>query len=808
MNPKSSLENIFPIEFIEDNKTITKNGSISVGFELVELAHRDSISEDGYLGIHYLFTAALQTLAPGTFIHKMDVFFQESYHPTDFEEEYFQQKKRNYFLARPILKHRSFFFIGFSEPHKKFNAGQTFFSRGKKRFPDMLTGIGEKLEMVEKLGSQISSLLSSMDGMRMKRMDNKALNDFFHQYLNLDFSKTNTIHKPIINHVKSCLVGNEHLNIISMVGQGSEVVTSSLVTNGVQGSFIEPLLSDLSFPHIVNQCLQISDTDKELGKLDNLRNLVNSFTGFRDQAGELHELGLGELSKEIRQSGGSLVRFHLNVMIYDADISKQHQKIDQVLAQTSALGGLKLMVENLDTCNLFFSMVGGNLNENFRWILMPSKNASCYFSFTGTHRGDAGGMLLCNRNREPIHINFWNDALENKNKIVVGPSGSGKSFVINTLITQHYADREQVIILDIGGSYKGLFKAIQGKYIDYKVSGGLNFNPFTISVKEDFLYYPTQEKLNFLVTLLSILWKGETYQLSKIEKSLLGRLVNDYYHFVNEGLTNRKGQSSLSIPSMNGFYDFVHSIIYQGNIHKEYLLSIEYLDIKSLLIVLFDFSKNGMFRNLLNSEDPNMLSDNQLICFDLQGIKEDTTLFPIVSLLIIELVLDKIRDAPTSRKNIYMDEAWSMLKEALGDFVMNMFRTIRKSNGAITIITQGIDEIERSPVGKAILQNAATKVILDHSSATQFYPMLQTSLGLTEHEMKLLKSLRRNDEQGWREIFVKFGSTSMVFILEPSPEERVAFDSRIETRTKLSNYLEKYDANLALAIDQINEEMK
>ncbi len=802
---KIPLEQIFPIEFIQDHKTVTKNGAISLGFELVGMPFSESIAEDGYLSAHFLFHAALETLPSGTYLHKMDIFYFDSFKVERGEETYFTKRKLNHYHFRPILKQKSYLFVGKLENQHPPNSAQTFFSLKKRRYSQLLFGLEEKLNHIEKLGDQIYSALHTLPGIQLKRMQNENLIEFYTQYLNLDFDGSNSnpksLYKPIINQSKACLVGNEYLNIISMIGQGSEVSSSDLQKNGIHGPFIEPILSSLPFPHIVNQCILISDTEKELNKLDGMRNLVNAFTGYKDQAGELHELGLGELSKEIRQTGGGLVRFYLNVMVSDSDLGLQNQKIDFVRTQFSSLNGLKAMVENFDTCNLFFSMIGGNLSENFRWILMPAKNAACYFHFTGPFKGDSRGILLCNRKREPIHLNFWNDALENKNKIVVGPSGSGKSFTINTLITQHYADKEEVIIIDIGGSYKGLFKALRGKYIEYQLSGSLHFNPFLIHKNTEGNFIPNQEKINFLVTLMIVIWKGENYIVSKTEKALLARLVKEFYRILPE--------NHLSfIPNMDSFYHFLNSIFSKNLISEEFQNDLTYLDIKSLLIVLHDFSHQGSFPRLLNSKDLDLLSEYPLICFDLQGIKEDVTLFPIVSLLIIELILDKIRQFPKHRKNIYMDEAWSMLKEALGEFVMNMFRTIRKSNGAITIITQGIDEIEKSPVGKAILQNSATKIILDHSSATQFFPLLQVSLGLTEHELGLLKSLGKNEMEGWREIFVKFGNEAYVLVIEPSPEEKIAFDSKIETRMLLEKYLDRYDSNLELAIDQINEERR
>lgn len=814
MKPKTKspiyLEDIFPIEFLENRKSISKNGSISLAFEILNPPSSDSLSRESYEGVHYTFSSALEILPPGTFVHKIDIFFEKPFFSKSYHQEYFTKRRFEHFQFRPVLDQKSFLFLSFNFRSIHFHPGQTYFSLGKKRYSDLLLDIEGKLESAEALGAQFMALFSQMENIQWKRMNDNEILQYYYQFLNLDFTNDQefSLKKPVINDKNSCIVGRDYLNIISMIGQGPEVFTSYPGKNGVHAPFIQPLLTDIPFPHIVNQCIQICDTDKELQKLDNLRNLVQSFQRKGDQSFEIHESGLSDLSEFVRKGGGGLVRFHMNVMVFDGDNKEQSRKIDQIFARMNSLQGLKSMIENLDTTNIFFSMIGGNLSENFRWILMPVQNAACYFHFTGNYKGDPKGFLICNRNREPVFINLWNPVLDNKNKIIIGPSGSGKSFAVNTFITQHFSEGEEVIILDIGGSYKGLFKLLKGKYIEYKSGQSMSFNPFYFKRNEEGLFIPSQEKINFLVTLIIILWKGDTYLISKTDKAILSRLLGYYYQKLNQSIKENPDKDSFQIPNFNTFYSFIQILYQPENPLDPIFEDLDYLDFKSLLIVLYDFSGKGNYPSLLNSEKENILSDHHLICFDLLGIKEDTTIFPIISLLIIELVLDKFRDLPTQRKNIYMDEAWSMLKDALGDFVMNMFRTIRKSNGAISIITQGIDEIEKSPFGKAILQNTSTKIILDHSSTPQFYPLLQSSLGLTEHEMALLKSLKKNDQEGWRELFIKFGNQSMVFLLEPSKEEKIAFDSRIESREELKYYMEKYGPNLELAIDQMLEERR
>ncbi|CAA9299444.1 MAG: hypothetical protein AVDCRST_MAG56-5295, partial [uncultured Cytophagales bacterium] len=175
-----------------------------------------------------------------------------------------------------------------------------------------------------------------------------------------------------------------------------------------------------------------------------------------------------------------------------------------------------------------------------------------------------------------------------------------------------------------------------------------------------------------------------------------------------------------------------------------------------------------------------------------------------MSLLITELALDVIRKFPTQRKYFYMDEAWSMLSDSMGEFVEGMYRTVRKNNGAMCIITQGIREIVDSKIGPAILANAATQIILNHTDVTEV-AKLAGHLGFTEHEVELIRSIRRNDAEGYRELFIKQGDYAKVYLMEVSPAMDAILTSKPEERDYLRRLQKQFGGNIHAAINQYIE---
>lgn len=803
---QKNLDDYFPFEFIEQNTLIHKNGGISIGYECIGQPRAGQLSADLFLNLHYALIHALQGLPLGTVFQKLEIFYEGAFTSPATGTGFLGRRWLTHFNSRPVMLHKSLIFLCFPNPllTADHHAGNTWFARGHSILPNPHENMASRLREAEQAASRFLASLTPVSELKLNRLDDAALELICYQYFNLDFSSPHrALNQAVYNDLSSCIIGDKKLQVVSMLGQAPVALTSLPDRNGIEGPMLTPLLMELQFPHILVECIKICDTEKELVRLDTLRSMLQSFSNADDQGGEIHETGIRALSAEIRSKHYELVKLSVQVLVYDSDSRLLGQKTNLVLSSLLSVCASKAFVENIDTTNLFFSCLGGNATENYRWILMPAVNAACFTSFQSFSGRDNSGLVLCNRFRQPVFLNFWNVNLDNKNKLVIGPSGSGKSFTVNSFISQHFHEGDDVIIIDIGGSYKGLFAILEGKYFEYNPACPMAFNPFLVEWQggQPIL---TREKLSFLVSLISILWKQTGQELMKTERSFLHQYLTGYYAAISS--VTRQGYSQTAslagqVASMNGFYAFLENQLEIAAAEN----SGGYFDLRSLLIVLREFTGEGAYGYLLNAPAEIEISDYQLLCFDLNGIREDLTLFPVVSLLLIELVLDKIRRFPLRRKHVYMDEAWSMLKDALGDFVMNMYRTIRKSNGAISIITQGIDEIDRSPVGKAIVQNAAIRVVLDHASAPQQYPLLQNSLGLTEHEMSLIRSLRKSEQEGWREFFIKFGTESEVYMLEAPPEARIAFDSRIEQRDRLSQMNQHYQGNVELAIDQLVE---
>jgi conjugal transfer ATP-binding protein TraC len=498
------------------------------------------------------------------------------------------------------------------------------------------------------------------------------------------------------------------------------------------------------------------------------------------------------------------VGLHLSVALWDTNDTTRRENVEKATAAFRDMFQTQSVVENHLAMQVFFGLLPGNAYQiPERWLTATSDRAACYMHWTSTYKTDPVGEFLVDRYRNLVQINLFNEKLENQNAIVIGPTGTGKSYTFGDLIVQRFEKKARQILLDVGGTYRNVVQSLNGEdfantYFEYDPERPIEFNPFMVERDEHsqkWLY--DNEKTKFHLALLAVLWKGG--DLDKSERTILSGFLIEYYSYLNNG--SRLGQTDEEFPGMESFYRFVerydadmqqaipppaegHVADPKDGARRIYQKNLKYIDMHQFFLVLGQFITGGRYAKVLNAARDIDLSDYRLICFDLAKVQNDPDLYPVVAMLITELSLDLFRKYQDDVKYIALDEAWSMLEGVLSDFIESMYRTIRKTKGSVTIITQGINDIVKSKIGKTIITNSDTRIILRHKSEDALM-QLQVPLGFTSHEMDLIRSIRSTDSI--REIFIKQGGKGKIFGVEASPE----LDAILTSRAVERNYLNK-----------------
>ncbi len=824
----ASLLDAFPVYSYEDNKVIFKDGRVAVGFK-VEAAEMERWDPDGFSSAWVGFQSALKNLPVGCVVQKTDVYYDRPYVHPPAPGQYFTQRMGDYFGNRLVLYYDGYIFLSFAPlPTKKNGALDTnaklktprptsglnaLINKAEDALPkSVFASVSASLAEAERYASEFMEALRSLPDVRLTRLDENQIRLLYFQFMNLEFdSQPLHYEREILNDTGTIAVGEQKVSCISMVGQGSEVHPCVTNSYGVVSPMVYPLTNFLLVPHIFTQSIQIQDTKTALADLDLDKRLNAGLSRFGTQDNEIRMAEIDLFSAEVRAEGKQLCLLHVSVLVWETADKLRKQNIELASAALRSLYSSEAAVESWLTLPIFFGTLPGNgYQVPDRWLPTTTDRAACYFHWTQSYRSTRTGEYICDRFRNLKRVNLFDMGQDNQNSLTIGPSGSGKSYTMGNFIIQRFENKARQIIIDVGGSYRNVCQALTGNdfintYFEYDPQNPIEFNPFFLprNPTNNHWVYP-DEKVTFHLSLLGTLWKGSG-SLDKAETVVLARYLRDYYAFLND--QDSVGHHDEQFPGMDSFFQFVRQAHYLL-VGKEELLTpaqlsdldfvvereqyrkdIVYVQMDNFFLVVGEYAQGGRYEKVLNAKRDVDLSEYPLICFDMARVKGDPTLYPVVAMLITELSLDLFRRFPDDVKYILMDEAWSMLSGTLQDFIENMYRTIRKTKGSIGIITQGITEIMNSPIGLALIDNSATKIILRHSSEST-RERLQNPLGFTPQDMALIGSIRSGND--FREFFIKQGQISTIFALEASPQLNAILSSRPDERNYLNKLINHY----------------
>ena len=407
----------------------------------------------------------------------------------------------------------------------------------------------------------------------------------------------------------------------------------------------------------------------------------------------------------------------------------------------------------------------------------------------------------------PLHIDISDLPMKkgittNRNKFILGPSGSGKSFFTNHMVRQYYEQGAHVLLVDTGNSYLGLSQLIHnrthgedGIYFTYTNENPIAFNPFYV---EDGVF--DIEKKESIKTLILTLWKRDDEAPKRSEEVALSNAVSAYIERIT-------GDRSVT-PCFNTFYEFVRDD-YRRQLEQKNVREKDF-DIDNFLNVLEPYYRGGEYDYLLNSDKELDLLHKRFIVFELDNIKDHKILFPITTIIIMEAFINKMRKLKGIRKLILIEEAWKAIASAnMADYIKYLYKTVRKYFGEAIVVTQEVEDIISSPIVKeSIINNSDCKILLDQRKYLNKFDSIQNLLGLTDKERSQILSINMANHPGrkYKEVFFSLGGTqSAVYATEVSLDEYYTYTTEESEKMELFALAEKLGGNLELAIKRLAE---
>ena len=575
-------------------------------------------------------------------------------------------------------------------------------------------------------------------------------------------------------------------------------------------SFAAPIGLLLSCNHVVNQYVFIDDSAESLKRFEKLARNLHSLSRY-SRANEINKQWIDAYLNEAHSFGLTAVRCHVNVMAWSEN-REELKTIKNDTGSALALMGCKPRHNTIDVPTLFWAGIPGGegdfpAEESFYTFI---EQALCFFIEETNYRDSLSpfGIKMADRiSGKPLHLDISDLPMKkgitaNRNKFVLGGSGSGKSFFMNHMLRQYWEQGAHILLVDTGNSYQGLCSLIRevtgsqdGIYQTYTEENPISFNPF---YTEDYQY--DIEKKESIKTLIMTLWKRDTEQPTRSEEVALSNAVSLYIERIRQ---NRDIE-----PSFNTFYEYV-----QGD-YREVLRKKKYrekdFDVDGFLNVLEPFYRGGEYDFLLNSDKRIDLLGKRFIVFEIDSIRDHRVLFPVVTIIMMEVFINKMRRLHGVRKLIVIEEAWKAIaKEGMAEYVKYLYKTVRKYFGEAIVVTQEVDDIISSPVVKeSIINNADCKILLDQRKYLNKFDAIQQLLGLSDKEKDQILSINLSNDPSrkYKEVWIGLGGVqSAVYATEVSMSEYLCYTTEESEKVEVLRRAEKV-GSMARAIRELARE--
>ena len=868
----------FSVEDVENKGIIyTKKGDYSAVLEMENPIKKYSADTDSYYDFTTLMASVIQVLGEGYALHKQDVFVRKNF---DMSRVAAKKKKgsKKAFLSEAYFR----FFNG-----REYTEATTYLvitQKGKKggihtydnsKWRDFLVKI-QKVSDRLKSGEINCRFLSAAE-----------CKEYADRFFAFDFKNKNISMTDFKVDSEKIGMGNKQIKVYSLLDVDSiglpgniRPYTDVSVNNAV---ISQDLLADIDHVPgvdsiVYNQVIFLPNQKREMMKLDKKKNRHASIPNPNNQ---IAVEDINAVQNELARNGKILVYAHYNLIVQTSS-DYDFQKVTNSLENIFARYNIHISKRAYNQLELFVASFPGNcfrLNQDYDQFLTLSEAALCLMYKERQAVGDDSALKCYYTDCQGLPLAVDTSGKEgkkrytnNSNFFVLGPSGSGKSFFMNTVMRQYREQDTDIVIIDTGDSYEGLCSYFDGTYISYSKEKPISMNPFKVTdaeYNENF-----GEKKNFLKSLIFQLFKGAEFP-TKLEDAVINQTIVEYYEeyfhpFEGFNEEERKEMKTklLLEDKKNGEYDKfeeeleerygdeyeIEELEYkklsdrdkriseklkaviedraatEGEkevaqralqrltpevIENKYLMRIEHqidkierqkkklkvtelsfnsyyefaveripqimkqqniqFNIHDFATILQAFYKGGENESILNNDIDGSLFDEKFIVFEIDKVKDDPVLFPILTLIIMDVFTQKMR-IKKGRKCLVIEEAWKAIATpVMADYIKYLYKTARKHWAMVGVVTQEIQDITSSPIVKeAIINNSDVFMLLDQSKFKDKFDDIKATLSLTDIDCKKIFTINRLDNHEGRsrfqEVFIKRGQDGEVYGVEEPPE--------------------------------------
>ena len=766
----------------------TKTGEYSAVLRMENPVQKFSANTDSYYEFTRLMTALAQTLGEGYAIHKQDVFVHRQFRDESGDKhEFLSESYFRYFTGRAYTDCETYLII--TQEAKK----SKLFSFDGKKWRDFLVKIRKVQDQLKDAGLPTSFL------------GKEAARRYVDRYFSMNFTAKTVSMTNFKVDDETVSMGDRRCKVYSLVDVDCINLPSVIrpftnieVNNTSMPVDLVGLVDAIPGAETViyNQMLFMPNQKRELSMLDKKKNRHASMP---NPSNQIAVEDIRQVQDIIARENKQLVYAHFNLIVctpMDADMQKCTNHIENAFGRL----GIHISKRAYNQLELFVNSFPGNcygMSADYDRFLTLGDAAACLMYKEHIQHSEDTPLKIYYTDRQGVPVAIDISGKEGRNKItdnsnffVLGPSGSGKSFHMNSVVRQLWEQDTDIVMVDTGNSYEGLCEYVGGKYISYTEEHPITMNPFRIKREELNI-----EKIGFLKNLIMLIWKGTQGEISKTEDRLIEQVITEYY----DGYFQKRSIQELSF---NTFYEFstrrIPEICDENGLHG--------IDLSAYNYLMKDFYKGGNHERTLNESLDSTLFDETFIVFEIDSIKDDPLLFPLVTLIIMDTFIQKMR-IKKNRKCLVIEEAWKAIASPMmAEYIKYLYKTARKFWASVGVVTQEIQDIIGSPIVKeAIINNSDVVMLLDQSKFRERFDDIKAILGLTDVDCKKIFTINRlENKEGrsfFREIFIRRGSVSAVYGVEEPHECYMTYTTERAEKEALKLYKRELSCNHQQAIE-------
>ena len=817
----------------------TKTGEYSAVLKIENPVQKYSADIDSYYDFTHLFSALAQTLGEGYALHKQDIFVRKQFaNEPEHNQEFLSASYFRYFNGRPYTD--SLCYLTITQEAKK----SRLFSYDSKKWRDFLVKIYKVRDLLRDSGVQVKFL-------------NKAeASEYVDRYFAMNFEDRMVSMTNVKADDETVSMGDKRCKVYSLVDVDCAALPSLIrpytnieVNNTEMPVDLVSVVDNIPNAETVvyNQIIFLPSQKRELALLDKKKNRHASIP---NPSNQMAVEDIKQVQDVIARESKLLVYTHFNMVVgvpADTDLQKCTNHLENAFGRM----GIHISKRAYNQLELFVSSFPGNcysLNEEYDRFLTLSDAAVCLMYKERVQHSEETPLKVYYTDRQGVPVAIDITGKEGKNKLTdnsnffcLGPSGSGKSFHMNSVVRQLHEQGTDVVMVDTGNSYEGLCEYFGGKYISYTEERPITMNPFRINREE-----MNVEKTGFLKNLVLLIWKGTQGTVTKTEDRLIEHVITEYYDAYFNGfesftpqqredlrkslviddrnssekrhesereraariegiideIEGRRKELKVEELSFNSFYEY--SVQRIPDICEENRIT--GIDLSTYRYMMKDFYLGGNHEKTLNENMDSSLFDETFVVFEIDSIKDDPLLFPLVTLIIMDVFLQKMR-IKKNRKVLVIEEAWKAIASPLmAEYIKFMYKTARKFWASVGVVTQEIQDIIGSEIVKeAIINNSDVVMLLDQSKFKERFDTIKTILGLTDVDCKKIFTINRlENKEGrsfFREVFIRRGTTSGVYGVEEPRECYMTYTTERAEKEALKLYKRELQCSHQEAIE-------